>query len=194
MSLNIDAAAPVAMEEDDEQQAPPDMSLVDITDGRNNRGIPAAKFIDDIDAFSNSFTPAASAELLIGAYSELHAKYKSTEASLHNKRALARKSLRFLFYLFCTIMIVTRYNAKHLKKFFLTFLCFVLLSIQRIISNKKSLNWKNHSTWCDRCRKRNSRASRTELCGTIWPTMCMPKLLSTTPLAPSTYGWGRMLC
>lgn len=65
----------------------PDMSLLDITEGENERKIPIAKFIDDVGAFCSSFTPVpASAELLIGAYTELHAKYKSFEVSLTNKQ------------------------------------------------------------------------------------------------------------
>jgi len=64
----------------------PDMSLLDITDGDNGRGIAKVKFIDDIEAFSNSFQPSASSELLIGAFSELHAKYKNVEMNLNQKR------------------------------------------------------------------------------------------------------------
>jgi hypothetical protein len=60
--------------------------VLDITDGENERKIPAAKFIDDIGAFSESFQPPASAELLIGAYSELHNKYKTFEVTLTRKR------------------------------------------------------------------------------------------------------------
>ena len=67
-------------------QDPPDMSLEDITDGSNGRGIPAARFIDNISDFAASFTPAASAELLIGAYKQLHEKYKTSEISLQSKR------------------------------------------------------------------------------------------------------------
>jgi hypothetical protein len=63
----------------------PDMSLEDITEG-SRRGIPKVKFLDDIEAFANSFTPPAQPELLIGGFSQLHVKYKSTEASLQNKR------------------------------------------------------------------------------------------------------------
>lgn len=64
-----------------------DLCLEDLCDGRNERGtVPLAKFIDDIDAFANSFrTVPASAELLIGAYNELHAKYKQMEAVLVQK-------------------------------------------------------------------------------------------------------------
>jgi hypothetical protein len=63
----------------------PNMSLEDITEG-SQRGIPQVKFLDDIEAFANSFSPPAQPELLIGGFSQLHAKYKSTEASLQNKR------------------------------------------------------------------------------------------------------------
>ena len=62
-----------------------DMSLLSITEGENDRGIPLVKFIEDVDAFSNSFTPPSSAELLIGAYSELHSKFKTFETSLTQK-------------------------------------------------------------------------------------------------------------
>ena len=62
-----------------------DMSLLSITDGENDRGIPLVKFIEDVDAFANSFTPPSSAELLIGAYSELHSKFKTFETSLTQK-------------------------------------------------------------------------------------------------------------
>lgn len=71
---------------DEQLEAPqPDMSLVDITDGENERKIPRVKFPEDVEAFANSFTPPASAELLIGAYTELHNKFKSFEANLEQK-------------------------------------------------------------------------------------------------------------
>jgi len=70
----------------DESEKIPDMSLLSITDGENERGIPVVKFIDDVGAFAESFTPAASAELLIGAYTELHSKFKTYEISLSQKR------------------------------------------------------------------------------------------------------------
>mmetsp|Transcript_7238 Transcript_7238/g.15469 ORF Transcript_7238/g.15469 Transcript_7238/m.15469 type:complete len:205 (-) Transcript_7238:1207-1821(-) len=62
------------------------LSMLSITEGENDRGIPHVKFIDDVDAFANSFTPPSSAELLIGAYSELHAKFKTFETSLTQKK------------------------------------------------------------------------------------------------------------
>ena len=64
----------------------PDMSLLSITDGENERGIAVVKFIDDVGAFAESFTPTATAELLIGAYTELHSKFKTYEISLTQKR------------------------------------------------------------------------------------------------------------
>jgi hypothetical protein len=68
------------------EEAVPDMSLLDITEGVNERGIPAAKFIDDVDVFASSFDPPASAELLIGAYTQLFNKYKTFEGNLTNRR------------------------------------------------------------------------------------------------------------
>jgi hypothetical protein len=84
--------ADVAKAEDTDAEAPTtatipqeDMSLLSITDGENERGIPFVKFIDDVEAFAITFTPPATAELLIGAYSELHAKFKTFDASLTQK-------------------------------------------------------------------------------------------------------------
>ena len=62
-----------------------DMSLLSITSGENGRGIPIVKFIDDVEEFATSFKPMASAELMIGAYSELHQKFKTFETSLNSK-------------------------------------------------------------------------------------------------------------
>ena len=62
-----------------------DMSLLSITDGENERGIPFVKFIDDVEAFATTFSPPATAEVLIGAYSELHSKFKTFETSLSQK-------------------------------------------------------------------------------------------------------------
>ena len=64
------------------------ISLEDITDGTNGRGIPAAKFVDDIGAFAESFSPPASAELLIGAFSDLFTKFKQYEQSLSARSEL----------------------------------------------------------------------------------------------------------
>mmetsp|Transcript_32244 Transcript_32244/g.47434 ORF Transcript_32244/g.47434 Transcript_32244/m.47434 type:complete len:225 (-) Transcript_32244:93-767(-) len=53
----------------------------------NPREIPAVIFVEDITAFAKTFTPAASAELLIGAFSDLYGKYKAYEGSLAQKKA-----------------------------------------------------------------------------------------------------------
>jgi hypothetical protein len=90
-------SAPIADDSNDDKKAAaaaastdeiavPDMSLLDITEESNERGIPAAKFIDDVGAFSNRFTPPASAELMIGAYTQLFHKYKAFEGNLQNRR------------------------------------------------------------------------------------------------------------
>lgn len=69
-----------------EEEIPPDLKLEDISDGFNERGIPRAKFIEDIGGFAASFQPEASAELLIGAFTDLHSKYKQTEYGSMQKR------------------------------------------------------------------------------------------------------------
>jgi hypothetical protein len=48
--------------------------------------IPQVRFIEDIDEFAASFKPAASVELLIGAFSDLFSKFKAYETNLANKR------------------------------------------------------------------------------------------------------------
>ena len=68
------------------EESVPNMSMQNILDGDNERGIPTAKFIDDVGAFSQSFTPPASAELLIGAYSDLITQYRNFETQLNHKR------------------------------------------------------------------------------------------------------------
>ena len=64
----------------------PNLNLSHITDGETERGIPLAKFIDDVDEFANSFRPPASAELLIGAYSDMMNRYRVYESKLARKR------------------------------------------------------------------------------------------------------------
>lgn len=64
------------------------LSLADITDGATERKIPKAKFIEDIDAFSAQFDPPASAELMIGAFSDLFGKMKGLEGSLSQRANL----------------------------------------------------------------------------------------------------------
>lgn len=61
----------------------PNMTLLDVTDGANEREtIPKVKFIDHVQEFCESFQPTASAELVIGAYTELFQKYKTFEGTL----------------------------------------------------------------------------------------------------------------
>jgi prefoldin subunit 5 len=69
------------------------ISLESITEGKNARGIPETKFLDDIDAFANSFDPPAQPELLIGAYSDLYSKFKAYEQQLSAKRATYQEKL-----------------------------------------------------------------------------------------------------
>lgn len=58
------------------------LSFQSITEGFTSRDIPKVKFIEDIDAFSKSFDPPASAELMIGAFSDFFAKLKGVEGTL----------------------------------------------------------------------------------------------------------------
>jgi prefoldin subunit 5 len=62
------------------------LKLESITDGVNERKIPQVKFVEDIGKFASSFEPPASSELMIGAFSDLFAKYKAYETSLLRKR------------------------------------------------------------------------------------------------------------
>lgn len=64
------------------------LSLESITDGQNERSIPAVRFLDDIGAFADQFTPPASPELLIGAYSDIFSKFKAYETTLSQKSEL----------------------------------------------------------------------------------------------------------
>lgn len=66
----------------------PDLNLSHITDGDSSRGIPMAKFIDNVEEFASSFEPPAQAELLIGAYSDLMNRYRLYESKLSQKRKL----------------------------------------------------------------------------------------------------------
>lgn len=77
----------------EEEKAISNLQLESITDGQNERGIPVVKFVEDITSFSKSFDPPASAELIIGAYSDLFAKFKSYESSLNQKRKFDRNPI-----------------------------------------------------------------------------------------------------
>lgn len=100
------------------------ISLDAITTNKpNERGIPEVLFIEDIGKFAESFTPAASAEILIGAFSDLFSKFKAYETNLSSKKQTyeqkipeIEKSLSLVKYLKKKSLddenstIVTRYN------------------------------------------------------------------------------------
>ena len=77
-----------------------------ITNGKNERGIPKVKFIDDVTTFANSFknddgssNSTASAEVLIGAFTDIFQKYKAYETNLTQKRKYCSLSCNiYLFY------------------------------------------------------------------------------------------------
>jgi hypothetical protein len=85
MSGKMSGAAAEEQDEEQDDVVVPNMSIHSIIEGDNERGIPHAKFIDDVDVFSATFDPPASAELLIGAYSDLIAKYRNFETQLSQK-------------------------------------------------------------------------------------------------------------
>jgi hypothetical protein len=64
---------------------PSNISMDSVVDGTTERGIPIVKYVEDIGAFAEQFTPTASAELLIGAYTDLFSKFKVYEARLAQK-------------------------------------------------------------------------------------------------------------
>ena len=76
-----------------DDEAISNISMESITEGTNDRGIPATKFLDDIDMFANSFNPPASSELLIGAYSDLYSKFKAYEQQLEQKKGTYQEKL-----------------------------------------------------------------------------------------------------
>ena len=61
------------------------LKLESVTDGQTERGIPIVKYLEDIGEFANQFNPPASAELLIGAYTDLFSKFKAFETRLTQK-------------------------------------------------------------------------------------------------------------
>ena len=71
------------------QPAVSSLDLRSITDGSSQTGIPQVRFVQDIGAFADTFSPPASPELLIGAFSELFAKYKNYETSLIQKSSFS---------------------------------------------------------------------------------------------------------
>jgi len=97
-----------------------DMSLLSITDGENDRGIPLVKFIENVDEFANSFAPPSSAELLIGAYSELHSKFKTFETSLTQKSTSCNVIAVYLLVGFMADFAINlRYQIEKILSYFL---------------------------------------------------------------------------
>lgn len=98
------------------------LSFGDITDGVSPRDIPKVKFIEDITAFSNTFDPPASSELMIGAFSDLFGKMKNVEQTLAQRAKLIQskipeieKSLKLVLFLKAKesaeeTTLTTRYN------------------------------------------------------------------------------------
>lgn len=92
--MSLDAAKATAIETgSSEEDAVANISLDSITEGKNDRGIPATKFLDDIEVFADSFKPPASPELLIGAYSDLFSKFKAYEQQLEQKKVTYQEKL-----------------------------------------------------------------------------------------------------
>jgi len=69
------------------------LSFQDITEGLSERDIPKVKFIEDITQFSTSFEPSASAELMIGAFSDLFGKLKAVEGTLSQRAKLIQSKI-----------------------------------------------------------------------------------------------------
>jgi hypothetical protein len=61
------------------------LKLESITDGVNEHGVPKVLFVEDITSFTKQFDPPASAELMIGAFSDIFGKFKTYENSLVQK-------------------------------------------------------------------------------------------------------------
>jgi hypothetical protein len=98
------------------------LSIESITDGVSERGIPNVKFVEEIDSFSKSFNPPASAELMIGAFSDIFGKMKGVEGTLGQRAQLIQskipeieKSLKLVTFLKSkeaaeSTTLTTRYN------------------------------------------------------------------------------------
>lgn len=69
------------------------LSFESITEGVNDRDIPIVKFVEDIDSFSSSFDPPASAELMIGSFTDLFGKMKSVEQTMANRAKLIQAKI-----------------------------------------------------------------------------------------------------
>lgn len=60
-----------------------------LTEEKNPRGIPAAVFIEDVEAFLGSCT----VEVTLGVFNELYAKYKYMEASFEKKKEIFKSKI-----------------------------------------------------------------------------------------------------
>lgn len=133
-----------------QQEEVPNLNLSHITEGETERGIPLAKFIDDVEDFASSFQPQASAELLIGAYSDLMRRYRVYESKLAQKRksssSFGRRSAR-CFSPFPCAPISTPHSpltSLHVHNH----ICFSPTTLHDPTQNPntptKFRNWKNH--------------------------------------------------
>ena len=63
------------------------LDLTQITSGnKSSTGIPEVKFFEDVDEFASTFKPKATAEFLIGAFSELFRQFKLFETNLERRK------------------------------------------------------------------------------------------------------------
>lgn len=60
-----------------------------VIEGRNPRGIPAAKFIENIDQFLDT----TNVETALGAYNELYSKYKFMESSFEKSKNVYKSKI-----------------------------------------------------------------------------------------------------
>ena len=122
------------------------LSMESITDGKSERGIPAVKFLEDISAFADSFTPTASAELLIGAFSDLFSKFKVYEQNLSQK---SKFSIRYI-WIFLQLNVISATETTHVVVpygFILYQLPYVVQGLtfqEKIPEIEKSLSLVNH--------------------------------------------------
>lgn len=86
------------------------LSIESITEPCEDSIIPKVKFVEDISTFASSFSPPASAELMIGAFSDLFGKLKTVEANLGQKRTLFQQKIPDIEK---SLTLVTHLKKKH---------------------------------------------------------------------------------
>jgi len=64
--------------------------MLRITEGKNPRGIPTAKFIENVDEFLQE---GETVELILGVLNELYSKYKYMEKSFDNSKAVYKQKV-----------------------------------------------------------------------------------------------------